>query len=1199
MNCGFRHSYCRSVDPVVASIWLFNQAIAPDVYSRLVDKLPKKSELQLIQAAVATETSLRLRHPYKRWLRAESTWADLVSRRQESYERLVRTLVAVEAHGTFRRRPADRARAVRLVDATIRHFLPSLDASLAIAVAEHRNEERHGELLARFDARDSFESRLEGVPPVVAKLLTADPSYRGTAERIVEAITSAEPRDVLRGWMTNRPAWLAETSGPVLVGLGLLAQTYDMRAEASVLFEQAGDLGYDAGRPYVRAAIEARATGEAERTNALLMKARNGGAASLADTIEAGLDERWDAVLRLDEEDAMADQLLAVSYVSALCGSMRRPTAISFLHRFLQLHPEQTGLALLLAELLQERSLQPAATSRQNDRAEAIRLAILVRDQRRRWRGDSSEAVRVACRVALLARDFARAIRLGSVAPTGEALAHEAADPEVQFCVGQASIASGRLATAEAAAASSKSFQQALLHGDILDAQGAPQAAIDRQFEAAWDLAQTEPEKVAVWLSASGAGVDPLPGADELLARTDELPAICTAARSASTGRLAEAEQILRGLRSNESASQLLVSVYMREGKIEAAVAQLLDMANRFTNVDHAIRAVEVLVHADRLVEAGALADATLPNVQVGRPERSLLHEVGVAASAARQRWPEMERRVRAWIDECSATPRRRWALIQAQCNQADLERAWQTLQEDERCNVERPIEAQLWIALNARFQPGSLTLQTSLALAERFADTGVRAAAVNAFLLRPPGSHLDDSETARFQELVRLRAEADDPDDTFHAVDVGQSEGEIIEAFRSLLEPEAQRVEEMLTHVRRDGWPYGVLSMAAGRQYTKVLVHRAAGYLPIASPDSEIVAREVADALTALESGRVLIDLSTIAVGWYISDRWPTLLAAFGRPEVTETSKLDAAASVAGLLPRASSTLSWDLRTGRPVIHEADEAALDRIDHQVAWMNEQISALSVRDSDVVGPVDAHRRSDPWLDALQSARDTGTALWADDVGLRGLARSEGVITFGTTALLDALLGLGAMTAEQVVVTVDTLRDEFCVDLPVSERWLTETVGGSSERHGPALFAISRPALWGDVRVGYRLWVGLLGLACSADPSSAPGWVFAATSAVCARFPEPLALNLAAGVLAQASQHIHDDPQIFANCAQAAATATAAAGFKDPTEGALRVLLELGSEGNPPDQVAAAVGRLGAALVDDQRRALQRVLFNLA
>jgi hypothetical protein len=27
-------------------------------------------------------------------------------------------------------------------------------------------------------------------------------------------------------------------------------------------------------------------------------------------------------------------------------------------------------------------------------------------------------------------------------------------------------------------------------------------------------------------------------------------------------------------------------------------------------------------------------------------------------------------------------------------------------------------------------------------------------------------------------------------------------------------------------------------------------------------------------------------------------------------------------------------------------------------------------------------------------------------------------------------------------------------------------------------------------------------------------------------------------------------------------------------------------------------VAAAIGRIGAALVDDQRRALQRVLFNL-
>lgn len=1183
---------------MVASIWLFNQAIAPDVYSRLVDKLPKKTELQLVQSAVSDETGLRLGRPYKRWLRADSTWPDLVSRRQNSYERLVQTLVDAEAHGTFRRRPEDRVRAGDLVDATIRHFLPSLDASLAVAVAEHRSEERHSELLARFDANDSFESRLDGVPPAVAKLLTADPSYHGIAERIVEAVTSGEPKDVLRGWAKNHPSWLNEAPGPVLVGLGLLAQAYDMRLEASVLFEQAGDLGYDAGVPYLRAAIEASATGDAERTNALLANARNCGTGNLVDIVEAGLSERWDSVLEVDDESALTHPLIAVSYVSALCGALKHAAAISFLYKFLDLHPEHGGLTLLLAQLLQERSVDPATTSRQNDRAEAIRLAILVRDQRRRWRGDSSEAVRVACRVALLSRDFARAIHLGSVAPEGEALAHEAADPEVQFCVGQASIASGRLATAEATAASSNAFHQALLHGDILDAQGAPQVAVDDQFGIAWTLALSEQEKVAFWLSASNAGVDPLPGADELLARSDELPAICTAALSASTGRFVDAEQILRGLRQSESASQLLVSVYMREGKIDAAIAQLRDMAQRFTNVDHAIRAVEVLVQADRLDEAAALADSTLASVQVGRPERSLLHEIGVAASATGQRWADMERRVRAWIDECKPTPRRRWALIQAQCNQADLERAWQTLQEDESCSVERATEAQLWIALNARFRPGSPTLKTALAFAERFADNGVRAAAVNAFLLRPHGSNLDASEIARFQELVRLRAEADDPDDTFQAVDVGQSETELVEAFRSLLEPQAQRVEDLLARVRRDGWPYGVLSMATGRQYTKVLVHRAAGYIPIASPDPEIVTAEVAGALAALESGNALIDLSAIAVGWYIRHRWPELLAAFDRCEVTDTSKVDASASAAGLLPRTTSTLGWDLRTGRPIIHESDEALLDRVDGQVAWMNEQISSMSVRSSESDGPGNTDPRSDPWLDALRTARDTGTALWADDVGLRQLAREEGVVTFGTPALLSALVTLGKVTVEHEVATLDTLRDEYCADLPVSERWLTETVSGGTDKHGPALFAISRPALWGDVRVGYRLWVNLLGLACSDDPSAAPSWVYAATSAVCARFPESLALSLAAGVLAQASQHVYEDPQIFASCAQAAAAAAAAAGFDDPTEGALRVLLELGSQGNPPDQVAAAIGRIGAALVDDQRRALQRVLFNL-
>lgn len=1055
--------------------------------------------------------------------------------------------------------------------------------------------------LERREASRLFTERLEALPAPVAELLAVEQTYRVQAERLVDGIVRGDPQAVIRSWCANRPGWIQDAPAVILLALGQLAQAYGLRGEASELFEQAADLGFEPSRSYVRAAMDAAATDQPERTQQLFDKARAADNSDLVRAMSAGLGQDWATVLStIDEDAALADPLLAHAYVAALKGTTKDDAIITFLTRFVERHEHHAGLALVLAGLLTERSTKPNTVSRQRDQQDALEIAVRARDSRPRWRGDSVEAVIVACTAAMVAGNLAAVIRLGSPAPHGDALAGEAADPEVQFCVASAAIGSGDLVAADRIASAASGFQQALIKADLLHASGAEHSDIDAQFDVAWGLVSSEDNKVALWLAASSAGVDPLPGADELATRSDDLPLLCQASFLIARGMNADAIDILRPHRQNERARRLLSDAYVRAGQIDDAVAELFDMARRFSNVDHALRAIGLLVGDDRIAEASEYATATLPLVRIGRTERSFLHEVGVAGSSHSGDWTEMERRVRSWMEEFQGTPRLRWLLVQAISNQADTDRAWQTLQADDPCEVERPLEAMMWIALHNRYQPGLESLRQTLHLASRFpGDNGVRAAAVNAFLLSgDAATGLTAGEIAHGRELVRDRADNPDPNDTFVAISVSDDQDELIASLRPMLEPQAQQVDEMLRRVRHDGWPYGVLSMAAGRPYTKTLVQRAAGHLPVASPDPSIVEAETRAAEQALAGGHVIVDLSAVVVGWYLQDLWSRLDGAFVTVGITEDSKRDAVISSDVGQPRATQVLSWDTAAGLPVIHDINDEDLDRIEAHVAWVIAQVSTLSIRPA-LPSPGrenDDDGRSDPWLTTIEAARASGLPLWSDDTGLRAVARQEGVAVFGTDALVYALRAVGRMTEDDVAGAITVLRNEYCTDFPIDVPWLLAAAERVKWRGGPALLAIGRPSTWSDLPKAYGAWGDIVEAAAASDVTLVPPWIYSATIAIGKAVGDvAAAVQLTAALLVQIARVTNGDPITFAASAQGAAHAAAEVGMPDPTELALSILVDLSSQAAGPDVAAAALNLLGSELTDEHREALRRVL----
>jgi hypothetical protein len=96
---------------------------------------------------------------------------------------------------------------------------------------------------------------------------------------------------------------------------------------------------------------------------------------------------------------------LAMLCASAYAAQGDRDTAIAAFEALADRYPDLGGFALSAAQLRLERVVDSTSPGHASDIRQARQLALRARDARRRWRGDSAEAVVVACHAAMIAVD--------------------------------------------------------------------------------------------------------------------------------------------------------------------------------------------------------------------------------------------------------------------------------------------------------------------------------------------------------------------------------------------------------------------------------------------------------------------------------------------------------------------------------------------------------------------------------------------------------------------------------------------------------------------------------------------------------------------------------------------------------------------------------------------------------------------------
>lgn len=1017
------------------------------------------------------------------------------------------------------------------------------------------------------DADAFIDERFPVLPPAVRQAIGRLRVQDRTLAVLLAGVladTRAAPSDVVQD-LTGIPArsWLASPDTPVdaWVAVGEFASAHGSYRAAAATFAKVADLGVPVRALWLaRAALAMHQVGDQQAADGYLTDAERltGGNVPFVGAVRAAIAGDAAGVLAAagSPGDLAAVEPVELAMLCAVAYAVQgdRDTAITAFEALADRYPDVGGFALRAARLRLERVVSSTSPGHASEVRRARQLAIRARDARRPWRGDSAEAVAVACNAALIAVDFDRALTYGLAAPAGEATPAEAMAPAVLHPTATAAIVVGQRDLAiRLINQVPDPAGQAILLGQLAERDPSTAAQARAAYHHAFSLATDDSQRLEIVQGLAELGEWPLPWLEELQTLSPEHAEFFTAMSELARGLH---DQAIRRLRPRQDSSlmaaKLLAEVERHAGRIDDSVQTLRAAARRFDDPHSLASAAVTLFEAGRKRQARTAAIEALSTTPTDSPDRLRLRQLLCDEAAERRDWPVVEQQARAMLEEGITGPEGRWLLIQALHNQGRVEDAWTIARQAPPLEATNEPQARLWLALHSRFASDATTVEQALELVDRYGQSEEFAApAISAILMMTRKATLPEPTAARMQQATEAFFQRFPSSTLLQRITVDDPEALLVE-FRRQLEPGAAQYAEIRRHVAQGEYPVGMLAMAARKPYAEALARRGPGFLLAHPADPALAGHELQLAAEALD-GTVMIEPSALHLASLIPDRWPDLRAAFAHVQVPDASLHDILIARDGLALRSTATITSDTAAERVVIVEISEADADQLAERAAWMARTAIGLEVVP---VGELKhfpemdgEHSRS--WLAPLELAKQHGVTVLSDDLALRGLARSLGIPTFGSIAVLDALVAMGHLDRAARDAALLELRRNWVVDLPFDAEQLRTVAEADQWRPGPAYSALTRPATWQDRRQVLGFYRAGQQKIASIDPAHLPDWLYSAILGFAGGQPAAAAMFGAGLLLTLTTLQANMDPGIFAKLVPAARLAATELGGGDP------------------------------------------------
>ncbi|MET9499990.1 hypothetical protein [Streptomyces sp. NPDC006552] len=1058
------------------------------------------------------------------WLAQADTAEQLRQCTESSLDQAAQRLVYVVPGRDAEQRQRDALRVLRFVmEEYVRSVSPQ-EAALLTSEWERQSTVEDGsktretvvasrdDVLARLDASRGFDAAVRTLSPwsshEARRLCASWPAVEEAVNVLAEAGSGSERGVVLRAWADELPTWLVQAPTQAFSWLGQLASEYEAPRASQVFLERAlREGGYPQDHLVARAALQAGSRTEAEVRSYL--DARQDAESPLLSALHAYLDENWPECLRQlahwQPHNALADSMRVQLEADALTRAGRESEAVAKLRAAHQ-ETQFSSVAIRLATALLQQAVHGRTPLRLANAQEALAVSVRARNSRRAWYGDSAEAAVLAVQAAVLCGDLSAAWSLTQPPPEGEALLLEASDERLLKQTAMVAALSGREQEAErllerVVDAFAKAHVRVLI-AEVRRDGDTENTEVRGLWRQVWEAARTEQEQLIAAMGLAESGAD-IPDLTHLTPVNPEAVADIELLARALKGSSGDGMAVLR---ANVTRSPLIVlklaERYHRGGDLHLAAQTLKGGADHWRDVRLMSMAAGLFRASGTYSSARECAEAALRMAGPKWAGQGRMYALLVDIESTDGR---MEQATDAALRLLALDPldsSARWALARCYAVRAMPEEAWQSLTEQGALIEPRSKdEALLWLGLGSRFSEDVEFTGRALALMQRWPDDEeLLGQFLGALHTRAatPGSPLPDHDADRLRAATEGYLERFPASKIFRAVSVGPPDNPL-ENLTEELRSAYEHTQEIGGKVARGELPVGMLSLATGRTYAEACIHRTAERPVVHAVDLPPLVAEMEAVRTAL-NGRVVLDTSAAATLALLEPGVSEQLVGQLRT-VTTTDQLlaDALQAKESIALRSDMTVAWDGgNTSATVLISTPEevsalrfAATRLVD--IMQATPRVSRPELRSL----PRLPRTRGIAWLTAVDYAKEHGHVLWSDDRSLRALARTQGVVSFGTLSLLDACVSDSVLTLEEgLVVRAELLRNYF-VDIPFSASLYHHAAQTDGWQAKAVALAVSRPTAWANPHAAADFALDAASRSIRSMPHEASSWLSAA------------------------------------------------------------------------------------------------------
>lgn len=856
---------------------------------------------------------------------------------------------------------------------------------------------------------------LESLPPSCREHIEVVRSSNPTlAQRLLSLVASPSARqpDVVARMIDEPPDWLQAADYAAWEVLAKFVDAYDLEGG-----DTARERSLELGSPNA-VAIRAELAGtqfdsedlDAARQITALMPADHPLTVALNsmfdDEPEAVIDQVQTSRLHLSEDREIALQaimLLRWSYFKLeefdAARQMLRRTNERFTGRASLVYHQ--GIATLA--LVEQRGIDAAGSDELL--SSALSEMLQARDIFREWDGPSSKAVALAMQAALAMGNPDRAAELGTSAPDGEATEDESSFGDVQMMLAHACLMLG-----ESDRIDTLNFE-AVDHQDIVYVQAMQAHAVGdemapQRMRNAVNEAEDEPALKRALLGLALCGET-----DETRAASLPEPDIALLRAVAAIHRQ-EFEQAMKHLAPHRVSTVLHADCHARaqmaSDDAEGAASTLIDAAENLNADSLRVTATECLVQAGQLSDAEQLAQDLLARISSSR-ERRQLRRLLVHIAEEKSDWLTVEARARALHEEFPHDPDAPWSIVYALHRQVLNRKAW-AFRVSHDLVPSNGSQASLSIAVSGGAGMAHEEQDEILQLGERFRDSEeASGTALLALWALGEDSQPTDEQIRRAQALLEDHVTRF-PESSLVQQRTFQGPSDMAEQMTESARQRAVMLLKLGLSVRHAMGSYGQLAKILGESYTDVQLNRAAGGMAAISIDAHERQQELIAASDALRSA-VAVDTSAIVLNFWINSDFPRLAAAFEGVLLAEDLLFDGRVALqkARLSPMGS--FVYDVGSGQRFMQEYSDDERAAMRERPAQLLEWMEACQIAHSASIRLTRDDSEEDPghWDAAIRVAQSRNIPLWCDDLALRRFARENGVASFGTWALYEALV----------------------------------------------------------------------------------------------------------------------------------------------------------------------------------------------